>query len=43
MGAEELPLPKRGDWIRNAEEFKRLGFPRAIGAMDAKHFWIKVS
>lgn len=42
MGSEQLPLPKHHDWIKNAEGFERLGFPRAIGAMDGKYFWIKV-
>jgi hypothetical protein len=42
MSRQQLPLPKRQKWLQNAEDFERLGFPRAIGAMDGKHFWIKV-
>jgi hypothetical protein len=42
MGRPQLPLPKRQQWLQNAEDFERMGFPRAIGAMDGKHFWIKV-
>jgi len=37
-----LPLPKRQKWLQNAEAFEQLGFPRAIGAIDGKHFWCKV-
>jgi hypothetical protein len=43
MTAECLPAPKRQTWTNNAAEFEQLGFPRAIGAIDGKHFWIKVS
>lgn len=42
MKCEYLPLPKRQKWLQNAEEFEQLGFPRAIGAIDGKHFWCKV-
>lgn len=42
LGPDQLPSPKRQEWMRNAENFEELGFPRAIGAMDGKHSWIKV-
>ena len=30
-------------WIRNAILFEQLhGFPHAMGAIDGKHFWVKV-
>lgn len=43
MNREQLPRPRQQEWRQNAEDFARMGFPRAIGAMDGKHFWIKVN
>lgn len=43
MTEEFLPIPGRDTWLRNAEHFEEShGFPRAIGAIDGKHFWCKV-
>lgn len=42
LGPEQLPPPKQRQWMTNANDFEELGFPRAIGAMDGKHFWVKV-
>jgi len=38
-----LPQPTHLQWIESEEEFAQIGFPRAIGAIDGKHFAIKVT
>ena len=43
MHREWLPLPKRQTWLDNAGGFEAIWFPRAVAAMDGKHFEIKVS
>lgn len=39
-----LPTPTSALWTQNAENFERQwGFPRAIGALDGKHFRCRVN
>jgi hypothetical protein len=37
-----LTRPTAEDWIESEVGFADLGFPHAIGALDGKHFWVKV-
>lgn len=38
-----LQQPTRQHWIESEEDFADMGFPHAIGAIDGKHFAIKVT
>jgi hypothetical protein len=38
-----LATPTPETWTLSELEFQRLGFPHAIGAIDGKNFWCRVS
>jgi hypothetical protein len=43
LSSSQLPTPTTEMWLQNAEEFRQLGFPHAIGCIDGKHFACKVN